>query len=153
MSQFAILIVTDESTVRQACRGWDEPLAEPVILKMANPFNPFSQELMEVKSYIPEHVENNPDRATLHEAHVALRKAQPVVIDFQVVSSLRPLFSDGSVPLLIGREEDFPVTVDRVLEDREAEVVENFRDQLGEYADGDRRRAEGLSMFVLVYDP
>jgi hypothetical protein len=152
MSQFAILAVTDEDTVRMACRGWGKPLAEPVIKKLPNPFNPFSQELTDVKSYIPEHVEDNPDRASLHEAHVALSKAQPAAIDIQLVRSLRPLFRDGVVPFLIGREEGFPVTVDRVQEDREAEIVEHFRDELGEYAEAQRRRAEGLSIFVLAYD-
>jgi hypothetical protein len=149
MSQFGLLLVTDEPTIRAACRGWETPLAEPVKRSMKNPF---TGQLVEVVSYVPDSVHDNHNCTSLDEVHARLKQGEPVCIDFQLHHLLRRDFLDAAVPFLIGNDEhDGPVTIDRIPDDLGGKVAEYFREELGPYANATTRREGNLSMYVLVY--
>src|SRR5262245_57917580 len=100
MSQFALLLVTDEQTVDAACRGWGVPLTEPIKKSMRNPFTGAE---MEVVSYIPLEFDDNPDAAGPYDVFKVLKQAQPVVIPFQVASGYHDAFINKAVPYRITR--------------------------------------------------
>jgi hypothetical protein len=149
MSQFAILLVTDEKTVEGACRGWVRPAEKPVTKTMTNPF---TREPVLVTSYVPPDFDDDVDCATLIEVYNDLKRAKPVCIDFQLSSLLRADFADGNTPFLIGNDEIGVVRIDRISRDKEAKVVKHFANELGPYASEEARRSQDLSMFLLVYD-
>ena len=90
MSQFGLLLVTDEPTIRAACRGWVEPLSEA---STRIETNPFTGEPLEIVTRIPEGVDESLDFAAVDDVHAALKLAQPVCIDFQSHRGLSRAFS------------------------------------------------------------
>ena len=150
MSQFGLLLVTDEATIRAACDGWMTPLDVPVKIQA---INPFTGTPIEVTSYIPDNLAENPGRATLQAAHEALKRAKPISIDFQLHQILRRDFLDAAVPILIAIDDDFegPVTIDRIPDALSDKVAEHFGEEFGLYADAQFRQTQNLAMFVLVY--
>jgi len=148
MSQFGLLLVTDEKSIQAACRGWLPPSSNPITKKMTNPF---TGEPVEVTSHVPEDVNERLDCASLDEVCEQLRNAQPVSIDFQLSSLLRKDFLDASKPILVGYDEEGPVMLDRIPADLEIKAVDHFSEEIGAFSDPAVRSEKNLSMFVLVY--
>jgi hypothetical protein len=148
MSQFGLLLVTDEATVRRACRGWLPATAEKTARTM---INPFTGEPIEVFSQAPAGLDDSLDCASLEEAREALEKAQPICVDFQLHRQLRTDFLNDADKFLFGNDKEGVVSIERVPVELEAKVVEHFGSKLGAYADAANRRAENLAIFVLVY--
>ncbi len=150
MSQFGLLLITDQATIRAACDGWMMPLDVPVRMQTVNPF---TGKPIEVTSYIPDNLAENPGCATLQAAHEALTRAKPISIDFQLHHILRRDFLDSAVPFLIAIDDDSegPVTIDRIPDTFSEKVAEHFGEELGQYADAQFRQTQNLAMFVLVY--
>ena len=148
MSRFALLLITDAQSVDDVCRGWLPPLEAP-IKKLIK--NPFSGKTMSVDSYIPPEFDSK-TAASLNEVYKKLSKATPISIDFQCGGEVDSLI-DAAVPYRIRRGPmGLSITIDRVPAENEQQVVEFFEDQLGEYDDPARRRAEILHMYFFVYD-
>jgi hypothetical protein len=152
MSQFGLLLVTDESTIREACRGWVPP-GEKVTKTITNPF---TGEPAEVTSQTPPGVDESLDCASLDEVHQRLKDAQPVAIDFQLDSVMQSTLRPAAEPFLYGYHEEGVVILKQILEDFEPLIAILVSQQLGgsplgKYADATARRQDKLSMFLLVY--
>ena len=149
MSQFALLVITDENSIRQTCRGWVSAMDTPVTKNLTNPF---TGEPIVVKSYVPPGVDAIVDCASLHEVHQAMKNAKPISIDFQWSSFFEKEFLHDAKPFLFGNDEEGVVSIKRISPDSEHRVVEYLGQQMGSYTNDTLRREHNLSMFVLVYD-
>ncbi|MCA9241635.1 MAG: hypothetical protein KDA37_15600 [Planctomycetales bacterium] len=147
MSQFGVVAITDRQTLANICQGWSPAATEPRKISINNPF---TGELIETTSYKPAALADEQDCASLEEVGKRLREAKPVAFDFQSASFYRGQFLDAATPVLFGNTEEGPISVDLVPPKVEDKVVEYFGELMGEYADAEKRRAEGLSMFVLI---
>ncbi|QDT71262.1 hypothetical protein [Lacipirellula limnantheis] len=148
MSRFALLLITDAQSVDDACRGWLPPLETPIKQLIKNPFN---GKTMSVDSYVPPEFDGKM-AASQYVVYKKLSKVTPISIDFQCGGEADALI-DAAVPYRIRRGPmGLSITIDRVPYEKEQRVVEVFEDQLGEYDDPGRRRAEKLRMYFFVYD-
>ena len=148
MSRFALLLITDAQSVDDACRGWLPPLETPIKQVIKNPFNGKS---ISVDSYVSLEFDGK-TAASQYEVYKKLSKATPISIDFQCGGEVDSLI-DAAVPYRIRRGPmGLSITIDRITDENEQRVVEFFEDQLGEYDDPARRRAENLHMYFFVYD-
>jgi hypothetical protein len=155
MSQEALFLITDEETLRDACQGWMPPLDRPRSKKHENPF---TGEISEVKTRVPEELDQDHGEPTIEEIEAGLEyrvldrlsKAQPLCIEFTVPRTMHDVLK-SSPPFLYGGVHGELHQIKRVERDKENEMLQYFGNQAGPWIDEQRRRAKGLSLFVYIF--
>ena len=146
MSQFGLIIISDDESIRMACRGWLPP-CDPV---MRQTVNPFTGDSVELQTDVPEAVTEGLDCAGLEEACENLGNVKPICIDVQLSAAMK--FPEVAENFLYGFEEDLgPIPIQRIPKSHEEEVVRCLGLQLGDFGDAAVREANGHSIFLLVY--
>jgi hypothetical protein len=155
MSQQALFLITPESTVREACRGWVPPLPRPRTKKHTNPF---TGEVSEVVTRVPAELEVDLGDPSVEEIEAglkdpvfeALKKARPVSIEFTIPQYMREAIKNAPV-FLYGGVHGEVHEIKRVEPSREGEMLEFFPGQVDEWKDDRKRHVKGASLFVYVY--
>ena len=149
MSQEALVCITDEGTVRNACRGWEIPLATPRLRKT---INPFTGEAMERPTRLPEGSSNAPtqDQASFAEVSRALKMAKPVCREITLSISWREILTEASL-FLIHEEDDVEFEVLCVHDERCVREVAQQLSVTTEALNAPVSNPAALSVFILMY--